>query len=75
MNIKYMWSDRRYLVYRQLDNLKWWFAGKVPNGIKMRVFMLIVGRATTGEYGNTTVPELTAFEAIERWEKSVGFKS
>lgn len=75
MNIKYMWLDRRYLVYRQLDNLKWWVADKVPNGIKMRVFMLIVGTATTGEHASTVVPELTACEAIERWEKSVGFKS
>lgn len=74
VNIKYMWSDRRYLIYRRLDSLKWWIAGKVPNGIKMRVFMLMIGRATTGEYDNTVVPELTAMEAIKRWEQVVGFK-
>jgi len=70
-----MWLDRRYLVNRQLDKLKWWLADKLPNTIKMRVFMLIVGRATTGKYSNTIVPDLTAMEAIKRWEDAVGFRN
>jgi hypothetical protein len=62
-----------------LSYARWWFATR-PDAVARRVAWLLprkvaywatlrVGaHATTGRYGHQVVPELTFFEAIERWE-------
>lgn len=72
--MKYLWLDRKYLLRKWLDNLAWYLAGKVPNAVKMRVFMLIVAKATCGKYEETVIGELPAMEAIKRWESEVGYR-
>lgn len=69
MNIKYMWLDRKYLIGRQVSDLQWKLAGKLPKTIQSKVFYLIVGKATSGKYGNTNPADLTVFEAINRWNE------
>lgn len=53
---------------RRREALTWWLAKRVPHEVASRVFCLIVGHATTGCYGATILPELTAAEALRRWD-------
>lgn len=39
----------------------------VPNKLKYVVAIDVVAHSTTGKYGNTIVPELTAMDAIKRF--------
>ena len=47
-----------------------WVARLLPNRIVYWCAMRVNAHATTGEYSTQIVPELTAFEAIERWERT-----
>jgi hypothetical protein len=45
-----------------------WFVWKLPKSIILWSTIRLVANATTGKYENTIVPELTAMEALKRWE-------
>lgn len=49
---------------RWMLRIVWWLPRSIAYWCAVRVF----AHATTGEYGNTIVPELTAMEALKRWE-------
>ncbi len=40
----------------------------LPRKLVMWAALRLVAHATQGEYGNTIVPELSAMDAIKRWE-------
>ena len=44
-------------------------AWKLPRKLVMWCAVRVVAHATTGVYGDQIVPELTAMDAIKRWEK------
>ena len=49
---------------------KFWmrFGKALPKKLKKWAFIDVVCYATTGEYSNTVVPELTAMEALKRFD-------
>ena len=45
-------------------------AGKLPRNIAYWAAIRVIANATQGPYSNTVVPELTAMEALKRWQGS-----
>lgn len=44
-----------------------WLAWKLPKGLVYWCALRVGAHATTGEYSNQTVPELTLIDATQRW--------
>ena len=51
------------------DKFYRWLAYRLPKRFAMWVYFDILAKATTGKYGNTVVPDLTAMDAIDRFCK------
>lgn len=67
MRSKLVWW--RYLVYRWWhDTLPIGIAHRLPKRIAMWAAVRVGVNATTGEYSNQVVPELTFMDALQRWE-------
>ena len=49
------------------DNLAYWFARRLPCRITYWCYVHVVAYATTGKYGDTVVPELSAMDSGERY--------
>lgn len=49
------------------DKLCLWIAFRLPRRIVYWAAVRLVSRATTGKFGGTIVPELTAMDALDRW--------
>ena len=47
-----------------------WIAWKLPRYLVMWCAVRVVAHATQGEYGSTIVPELSAMDALKRWESA-----
>jgi hypothetical protein len=43
-------------------------AWRLPHKLAMWAFIRVAAHASTGKYANTVVPELTAMDALQRWE-------
>lgn len=63
-----MW---RYKAFKYRTTIKFtqWLAHRLPNRLRYFAAIDVVAYATTGKYGNTVVTDLTAMEAIRRFEK------
>ena len=48
-----------------------WVAWRLPKRLVYWCAMRVNAHATTGEHSAQNVPELTAFEASERWERTL----
>jgi hypothetical protein len=44
-----------------------WLAWRLPRSLAMWACVRVVAYASTGKYGDTVVPELTAMDALKRW--------
>lgn len=44
-----------------------WFIWKLPRFVIYWASIRLISNATTGQYGNTIVPELSAMDALQRW--------
>lgn len=67
---KWWWRlDLRYKVSRWYEKMRmqlvWW----MPRSWVYWAVIRATCHATTGPYGNTDVPEVTAVEVLKRWEK------
>lgn len=62
-----IWRAFQYWKYR--SNEKFWIklAWLLPKKLVMWSSIRLIANATTGEYRNQIVPELTAMEALDRW--------
>jgi hypothetical protein len=63
---KYWWWDR------PKEKLILWAVWKLPRGLVYQSAIRVIANATTGQWKNQIVPELTAMDALDRWEKSGG---
>lgn len=45
-----------------------WLAWRLPQGLVYWATIRLIARATTGRYGTTVVPDLTAMDALGRWD-------
>lgn len=43
-------------------------AWMLPRRLVMWAAIRLIAHATTGKYGSVTVPEVTAMDALKRWE-------
>ncbi|MCL5265187.1 MAG: hypothetical protein M1343_08360 [Chloroflexi bacterium] len=60
--------DIRYEFNKRRDNFWLWLAKRMPKRFVMWCAIRLIGYATSGKYGNTEVPKLTAMDAVQRWE-------
>jgi hypothetical protein len=67
LKLKWLWNDRKHFIGRQKDALVRWFAWHLPRRLVMWCYFRVGAHATTGEYANTVVPDLTMMDAIKRW--------
>ena len=51
-----------------LDKLWMWIAWKLPRQLVMWCAVRLIAQATTGRYGHLLVPDLTALDALKRWQ-------
>jgi hypothetical protein len=47
-----------------------WIAWKLPRSLVQWVYIRVVLHATNGKWGNTIVPNITAMDALQRWDES-----
>lgn len=64
--------DFKYEITRKKEMLLLWFVSRLPREVAYRACIRVGADATTGAYSSQIVPELTFFEAIERWHKRDG---
>jgi hypothetical protein len=58
----------RYRLTKRRERLLMALVWKLPRSIVMWSTVRVIANATTGAHSNQVVPELTAMEALERWE-------
>lgn len=68
--LKYLWLDRRYLLNRRYEAFVRWIVWRLPRELVMWCYIRVAAHATTGKYANTTVPDLSMMDALQRWEKA-----
>ena len=66
--MKQYWILRKYYIRRFRESVLTWLAWKMPKSLVMWASMRLIAHATTNEYSSTIVPDLTAMEAIRRWD-------
>jgi hypothetical protein len=50
------------------DKFWQWVAARLPKRLVYFASIRLIAYATTGKYGTTIVPELSAMDALQRWE-------
>lgn len=58
----------RYELKRIKENMYIKLAWLLPRKLTMWCAIRVITHATTGEYENTIVPELSAMDALKRWD-------
>lgn len=59
--LKYWWNVKK-------DKLQMWLAWHLPKWLVKLAAVRLIAHATTGQYGSTVVSELTAMDALKRWD-------
>lgn len=62
--------DFKYEARKMKDKLQMWVAWKLPKWLVYQASIRLVANATAGQYSQTVVPELTAMDALKRWESN-----
>lgn len=60
----------KYRLLKFENKLIEWIVWKLPKKIIYWSSIRLIAHATTGKYSNQVVPELTAMDALGRWEKN-----
>jgi hypothetical protein len=58
----------KYELNKLRDSLIQKIAWRLPKRLVMWSYIRVVAHATTGQYSDTVVPEITATEALKRWD-------
>lgn len=61
--------DWKYELSKLREKVALKIVAKLPSWIIYRSTIRLICHATTGEYENQVVPDLTAMDALQRWEK------
>lgn len=70
MNIRLY--DLRYEIHKKRERALMWLVWKLPKEIIMWSTIRLVAHGTSGAFGNQVVPELTAMDALKRWDDPRG---
>jgi len=60
-------SELKYWASRKAEKWMLWIVWKLPKRLVMWCAIRVMANATTGQYSNQVVPELTAMDALDRW--------
>lgn len=71
-NIQARLSYASYKLHKIPERVAMAVAWALPHRIAMWAAIRVMAHATTGGFGNQIVPELTAMEALERWDDPTG---
>lgn len=63
------WHNVRYEIHKRNERVLLWFVWKLPREVVKWSAIRVMANATTGEYSNQIVPDLTAMDALQRWDK------
>lgn len=61
--------ELKYQATKLSEKLQRKIAWMLPRKIVMWAFVRVVSHATTGRWSNQTVPELSAMDALKRWDE------
>ncbi len=66
-----IWVSRRNPIdiHWDMSNAWRWLAWRLPRPLIMWAAVRLLCHGTGGKYGNTVVPELTAMDALKRWDE------
>ena len=59
----------RYSIYRIREKFTLWLVWKLPRYLVKWCSVRLIAHATTGKYGSTIVPELSAMDALKRGDE------
>ena len=59
--------DIKYRYNRRIEKIKLWIVWKLPEWVIYWAAIRLISYSTTGKWGHTTIPDLGAMEALERW--------
>lgn len=62
-----MWIIKHWFE-RKAEKILTWFVWRLPKKIVMWSAIRVVAHATTGKYSGQIVPDLTAMDAVKRWD-------
>jgi hypothetical protein len=65
-----LWLTRGYEIRKRREAVVRWIAWHLPHELVMWCYIRVAAHATTGEYGNTVVPELPMMDALKRWDSA-----
>jgi hypothetical protein len=71
-NIRARISLIRYDLRKIPDRVAMAAAWALPHRLAMWTAIRVMAHATTGSFGNQIVPELTAMDALQRWDDPTG---
>jgi len=54
-------------IRRRIEKVQTWIAWRLPRWLVKWASYRMIGYATSGQYGDTEVPKLTAMDAVGRW--------
>ena len=61
-------KDFNYEANKIKEKIQMWFAWKLPRWLVKWAAVRLMASATQGKHSSTIVPELTAMQALDRWE-------
>jgi hypothetical protein len=67
-NLRYEAHNLRYEANKRAERALMWLVWRLPRKVVMWSTVRVIANATTGEYQNQIVPDLTALEALKRWD-------
>jgi hypothetical protein len=53
-----------------VEKIQMWIAWKLPRWLVRWASVRMIAHATTGRYSTTVVPEISAMDALQRWEEA-----
>lgn len=59
----------KHLIRVKLENFQIWLVWLLPRWLIKWATIRLIAYATTGVYGGTEVPKLSAMDALNRWDK------
>lgn len=63
-------TEFKYWTKRRFERMLRWFVWHLPRKLVYQCAIRVIAHASTGQYSDQVVPELTAMDALERWDKS-----
>lgn len=62
--------DLKYEASKAAERARRWLVWRLPRRLVMWCAIRVIANATTGQYENTIVPDLTAVDALGRWDNN-----